>query len=106
MKKETKRPKAPRSCRAHIQEKNIKITQRNLTLREARCWMQQEVMVGEQAENEEDIPNVLLVLIMYRGQTSWSAAVGSDIYSWGRNCMRLTTQGFCSQQGDELTAYL
>lgn len=68
--------------------------------------MQQEELVGELAENEEHFTNVLLVLIMYRGQTSWSAAVGSDIYSWGRNCMRLTTQGFCSQQGDELWGFL
>lgn len=70
------------------------------------CWMQKEVLMGEQAENEEDITNVLLVLIMYRGQISWSAAVGSDIYSWGRKCMRLTTQRFCLQQGDELLAFL
>lgn len=47
--------------------------------------MQEEVVVGNQAGNEEDIRNALLVLIMYRGQTSWSAAVGSDIYFWGRN---------------------
>lgn len=30
--------------------------------------MQQEVLVGEQAENEEHFTNVLLVLIMYRGR--------------------------------------
>lgn len=94
----------PEAAGPIIQEKNTIITQRNVTL--ARCWMQQEVLVGEQAEIEEDFTNVLLVLIMYRGQTSWSAAVGIDIYSWGRNCMRLTTQGFCSQQGDELWGFL
>lgn len=35
------------------------------------------------------IKNGVLGLIMYTGQPEWSAALGSDIYSWGE--MKLTT---------------